>query len=122
IALVPLARSALGRARALRRARGRLSGFLADTVRASGSVGASGAVQRELNAVDRHSRRVVRASVRRSRVTGFVRALTVTVASAWTVLMIVLVSLGAVEAAQLPSLLTLLGVMSMPMSDLGRVV
>ena len=117
-----LSGAAFERARSLRRQRGRMSSHIADTVRAGASIRISGAVSRELNAVDRHSTRVVEAAVERARITGFIRALTVTAASLCTVVVVLLSMLGVIDAAGVASVMTLLGIMSTPTSDLGRVV
>lgn len=110
------------RARTLRRYRGRMSAHIADTVRAGESIRVAGAMRRELNAVDRNSARVVDAAVARARVTGFVRSLTVTAASLCTAAVVVIALLGVIDVAEVASIMTLLGVMSTPLSDLGRVV
>jgi ABC-type multidrug transport system fused ATPase/permease subunit len=122
LVLPRLARAAHDRARRLRRQRGRMSGHIADTARAGESVRLAGAVRRELSAVDRASARVVDAAVDRAQVTGLVRALTITTASLCTAAVVLLALLGHVSAAAVASAMTLLGVMSTPMADLGRVV
>lgn len=110
------------RARTLRRFRGRMSAHIADTVRAGESIRVSGAMNRELNAVDRNSARVVGAAVARARVTGLVRALTVTAASLCTAAVVFIALLGVIDVAEVASIMTLLGVMATPLGDLGRVV
>lgn len=117
-----LARQARERARRVRRYRGRMSARIADTVQAGESVQVAGAVRRELNALDRDSSKVVGAAVQRARVTGFIRALTVTAASLCTAGVVYLAVLGIIDVAGVASIMTLLGVMATPMSDLGRVV
>lgn len=117
-----LAQVAFDRARTLRRHRGRMSGHIADTVRAGESILIAGAVSRELNAVDRNSSRVVDAAVDRARITGFIRALTITAASLCTVAVVLLSMLGVLDAAGVASVMTLLGIISTPLGDLGRVV
>ncbi len=122
-ALMPfLARIARERARTVRRYRGRMSARIADTVQAGESVQVAGAVRRELNALDRDSSKVVGAAVQRARITGFIRALTVTAASLCTAGVVYLAVLGVIDVASVASIMTLLGVMATPMSDLGRVV
>lgn len=117
-----LARTARERARTVRRYRGRMSARIADTVQAGESVQVAGAVRRELNALDRDSSKVVGAAVQRARITGFIRALTVTAASLCTAGVVYLAVLGVIDVAGVASIMTLLGVMATPMSDLGRVV
>lgn len=122
VAMPFLARIAHNRARKVRRYRGRMSARIADAVQAGESVQVAGAVRRELNAVDRDSSRVVGASVKRARITGLIRALTVTAASLCTAAVVFLAVLGIIDVAGVASIMTLLGVMATPMSDLGRVV
>ncbi|WP_225735850.1 ABC transporter transmembrane domain-containing protein [Gulosibacter chungangensis] len=117
-----LSAMAHNRARTLRRYRGRMSAHIADTVRAGESIRVAGAMRRELNAVDRNSAKVVDAAVARARVTGFVRSLTVTAASLCTVAVVFLALRGVINVAEVASIMTLLGVMATPLSDLGRVV
>lgn len=122
-ALLPwLARIARERARTVRRMRGRMSARIADAVKAGDSVILAGAVRRELNAVDRDSRKVVDAAVQRSYVTGLIRALTVTAASLSTVAVVLLSTFGWIDTASVASVMTLLGVMATPLTDLGQVV
>lgn len=117
-----LSRIARERARSLRRFRGRMSARIADSVQAGESIRVAGAVRRELNAVDRDSSKVVNAAVERARITGLIRALTVTAASLSTAAVVYLAVLGIIDVAGVASIMTLLGVMATPMGDLGRVV
>ncbi|WIM69015.1 ABC transporter ATP-binding protein [Corynebacterium breve] len=110
------------RSRALRRRRGRLSSRIADTVMASESVRASGAVAREVKAIDRHSDRVVDAAVDRAWVTGLTRSLTATAASLCTVAVVLIAVEGWADSSVVASAMTLLGVLAAPVTDLGRVV
>ncbi len=120
--LPSLARLTLERARRLRRRRGRMSARIADTVMAGESVRVSGAVHREIRAVDRDSGRVVAAAVDRAWITGLTRSLTATAASLCTVGVVVLSALGTITSAEVASVMTLLGVLATPVGDLGRVV
>ena len=122
LAVPPMARAAFTRARDLRRRRGRMSARIADTVRAGESIQAAGGVHRELNALDRDSGKVVGAAVSRARITGLVRASAVTAASLATAAVVVLGALGLIDAAGVASSMTLVGVMTTPLGDLGRVV
>ncbi|MDI3329233.1 MAG: ABC transporter ATP-binding protein [Micrococcus sp.] len=122
LAVPPLARATFARARYLRRRRGRMSARIADTVRAGESIHAAGGVHRELNALDRDSGKVVGAAVARARITGLVRASAITAASLATATVVVLGALGLIDAAGVASSMTLVGVMTTPLGDLGRVV
>lgn len=122
-ALMPvMAAATLRRAREVRRRRGRMSARIADTVVAGESVRAAGAVRRELNALDRTSRRVVGANIERAWITGATRALTATIASAATVSVVVLATMDKVDPAAVASIMMLLGVITVPITDAGRVV
>ncbi|WP_020384666.1 ABC transporter transmembrane domain-containing protein [Corynebacterium doosanense] len=122
-AAVPvLARITFDRARTLRRQRGRMSAKVADTVLAGESVRASGAVSRELRAIDRGSDKVVAAAIDRAWITGLTRALTATAASACTVVVVLASVLGLAEPATVASTLMLLGILAGPVTDLGRVI
>lgn len=122
LAVPPMARATFTRARYLRRRRGRMSARIADTVRAGESIQAAGGVNRELNALDRDSGKVVGAAVARARITGLVRASAITAASLATAAVVVLGALGLIDAAGVASAMTLVGVMTTPLGDLGRVV
>lgn len=122
LAVPPLAKATLVRARYLRRRRGRMSARIADTVRAGESIQAAGGINRELNALDRDSGKVVHAAVARARITGLVRATAITAASLATAAVVVLGTLGLIDTAGVASAMTLVGVMSTPLGDLGRVV
>ena len=122
LAVPPLATATFARARFLRRRRGRMSARIADAVRAGESIQAAGGIRRELNALDRDSGKVVDAAVARARITGLVRASTVTAASLSTAAVVVLGALGMIDAAGVASAMTLLGVMAAPMGELGRVI
>jgi ABC-type multidrug transport system fused ATPase/permease subunit len=122
LAVPPMAKATFTRARYLRRRRGRMSARIADTVRAGESIQAAGGVNRELNALDRDSGKVVGAAVARARITGLVRASSITAASLATATVVVLGALGLIDAAGVASSMTLVGVMTTPLGDLGRVV
>ena len=122
LVLPPLAQATFRRARHLRRRRGRMSARIADTVQAGESIQAAGGVKRELNALDRDSGKVVGAAVARARLTGLVRALAITTAALSSAAVVTLGALGVVDAPGVASALTLVGVMSAPLGELGRVV
>src|SRR5690606_33490905 len=122
LAVPPMSRAAFVRARYLRRRRGRMSARIADTVRAGESIQAAGGVNRELNALERDSGKVVGAAGARARITGLVRASAITAASLATAAVVVLGALGLIDAAGVASAMTLVGVMTTPLGDLGRVV
>ena len=122
LCLVPLSRLTYRRARELRRRRGRMSGRISDTVLAGESVRAAGAVRRELAALDRDSAKVVGAAVARARATGAVRAAALAAASAATAGIVLCGAFGVLGDAEVASCLTLVGIITTPLSELGRVV
>ncbi|MDO5634421.1 MAG: ABC transporter ATP-binding protein [Micrococcus sp.] len=122
LVFIPLSRVVFARARALRRRRGRMSSRIADTVRARESIAATGAVHRELAALDRDSSKVVNAAVSRAHATGMVRALALITASLATVGVVVAGGLQVLSPAQVVSCVTLVGVITTPLTDLGRVI
>ncbi|GAB3593255.1 putative multidrug resistance ABC transporter ATP-binding/permease protein YheI [Corynebacterium faecale] len=120
VALLPmLARWTLKCARELRRRRGRMAARIADSVMAGESVRAAGAIHREINAVSRDSEKVVNSAVQRAWATGLTRAVMVTGASISTVAVVLS---GHLDAQQVAGTMMLLGVLTTPIGDLGRVV
>ena len=120
VAVLPVvARWTLKRARELRKKRGRMAARIADSVMAGELLHATGAIDRELNAVTRDSDRVVIAAVRRSWATGFSRALMVMAASLGTVSIVIS---GHLEVSEVAGIMMLLGVLATPVAELGRVV
>lgn len=107
--------------RAVRRARGRLSGQLADTVLAAAAVRSGGGLPRELRRLEGLSRRLVDAAIARARYAGALRgcaAATVGLVTAFLVGIGVLVGL---PSATLVAALTVVGFVATPIHDLGRV-
>lgn len=120
VAVLPVvARWTLKRARELRKKRGRMAARIADSVMAGELLHATGAIDRELNAVTRDSARVVIAAVRRSWATGFSRALMAMAASLGTVSIVIS---GHLEVSEVAGIMMLLGVLATPVAELGRVV
>lgn len=120
VAVLPVvARWTLKRARELRKKRGRMAARIADSVMAGELLHATGAIDRELNAVTRDSDRVVIAAVRRSWATGFSRALMAMAASLGTVSIVIS---GHLEVSEVAGIMMLLGVLATPVAELGRVV
>lgn len=120
VSMLPVvARWTLKRARELRKKRGRMAARIADSVMAGELLHATGAIDRELNAVTRDSDRVVIAAVRRSWATGFSRALMAMAASLGTVSIVIS---GHLEVSEVAGIMMLLGVLATPVAELGRVV
>lgn len=121
VGLWALSRPALHRARELRRRRGSMAARIADTVGAATSIRAAGGVERELKAVDGLSRKVAAAAVRRSVTSGAMRGGAAAAAMVGTVLVGAAGGLAALDVATVTTALLLVGLVSTPVADLGRV-
>lgn len=119
--LVLLAPAAYTRARSLRRHRGRMAAHLADTVGAGEAIRAAGGVGREVSAVGDRSRVVVDHAVSRAVVTGGMRGLAAGVSASAIVAVALAGSLAGVDVATVASAFMLVGMLTVPLSDIGRV-
>lgn len=122
VLLALLARPAYSRARALRRKRGQLAAHVADTLSASPLIRAAGGEQREIRRIRRLGAAVGAAAVARAAISGSLRgsaaaaaafaAVAVAASSVWFGLDTVTIAAG----------LTVVGLISGPVTGLGRVV
>lgn len=117
-----LARVAYARARAVRRARGRLAAQVSDAVAAEPAIRAGGGVPRELKRIDRLSGRVRTTAVRRARVAGYLRGAAVSTAALATLGVVVVGAGFGIPHALIATAITVVGVLGAPVHDLGRVV
>lgn len=122
LALWLLAKPTFARSRELRRRRGRLAGHLADTVTAHESIRAAGGVDRELRRVAERSDQMRAAAIQRAEMAGWVRGAGVGAGSAALVAVAVVGVLAGTSAATIATAITVVGILSAPLSDLGRVV
>jgi ABC-type multidrug transport system fused ATPase/permease subunit len=122
VVLFVIARPAFERARDLRRRRGALAARVSDTVIAATGIAAAGGVERELRAIDRSGHRVVDAAVHRARTAGTLRAVALLAPLAGSAGAAVLGAFGLVSAASVAVALTIIGILSGPVSELGRTV
>jgi ABC-type multidrug transport system fused ATPase/permease subunit len=110
------------RTRAVRRARGRLSGQIADTILAARSIRAGGGSVRELHRIDRFSEQMVASAIEKATYAGALRG----TAAATTGVATALVVLASVHArlppASTATALTVLGFLASPIHDLGNIV
>jgi ABC-type multidrug transport system fused ATPase/permease subunit len=130
--LVPLAmlglvlwvasRQAYEQARRVRRERGRLAGHLADTLTATTAIRSAGGGYRELRRIDQRSVRVVQAAVDRARVAGRIRGAATAATGLATAAIIAGSMFAGLGGARLAAALTVVGLLSAPVQDLGRVV
>jgi ABC-type multidrug transport system fused ATPase/permease subunit len=122
VVLLLLSRPAFGRARALRRLRGRMAARISDTVHAAPAIVAAGGINRELRRLDRDGRRVADAAVHRARTAGALRAAAMSTPLLASGALATAAALGGVDAAGLAMALTIVGVLGAPLAELGRVV
>lgn len=113
---------AFRRARAVRRERGRLAGHLSDTLLAWPAVRAGGGGTRELRRLTRLSTAVVDSAVTRAGTAGWIRA-AATAAGGLVVAAVVATCVVAdLGTATLVAAVTVVGLVSAPVQELGRVV
>lgn len=117
-----LAPAAYRRARELRRRRGRMASHLADTVTAGRGIRRAGGIEREVSGIADRSSLVVDRAVSRSVVTGAMRGLAAGTAALAAVVAALAGSSAGVDAATIASALMLVGMLTVPLSDLGRIV
>ncbi|WP_430298480.1 ABC transporter transmembrane domain-containing protein [Sinomonas sp. B1-1] len=120
--LAALSRPTYERARALRKARGRLAGQVTDTVNASTAIRAAGGEERELGRIDRHGREVADAAVRRATLAGSLRASAMGAASTAAVAVAAVGAFAGLERGLVAAALTVVSMISGPVHDLGRIV
>lgn len=116
-----LAKPAYERARLLRRRRGSMASFVADTVSARESIRSGGGVHREVKALDGRSRKVADQAVSRAVVSGGMRGAAAAAASAAVVVVAMVGALTNVAPATVATAFILIGMVSQPINDLGRV-
>ncbi|MHA7155966.1 ABC transporter transmembrane domain-containing protein [Arthrobacter sp. TMN-50] len=120
--MVVLAHAAFDRAKIVRRKRGRLASLLADTVAAAPAIKAASGERRELRRIGKAGQEVVDAAVDRSRITGRIRG-SAAAAAALAVAAVGIVGVWqSIDTASIAGALTIVGLMSAPVNDLGRVV
>lgn len=121
VLLAVLSGPVLRRSRELRRTRGRMASYIADTVQAAPAIRAAGGEHRELKKVDEHSRSVRQLAVRRARLAGVMRGGAASVAVLAMVLAGVVSVWTDLTPGRLTTALLLVGLISTPVQDMGRV-
>lgn len=122
LVLVLVSPSAYGRAKALRKVRGRLSSYLGDAVLATRAIRSAGGQRRELGRIEEQSLALVEAAVSRARVAGALRGAAAATSGIATASMVGLGLVAGVPTTTVASALTVLGFLAAPIHDLGRVV
>ena len=120
--LALLSRPTYGKARALRKARGRLAGQITDTVNAAMAVRAAGGEERELGRVDKLGREVAATAIQRATLAGSLRATAIGTASATAVAVAATGAFTGLEPGLVTGALTVVSLTSGPVHDLGRIV
>jgi ABC-type multidrug transport system fused ATPase/permease subunit len=110
------------RTRALRRARGRLSGQIADTILATRSIQAGGGTVRELHRIDRFSERMVSTAIDKATYAGALRGTAAATTGVATALVVLASVHGHLPPASTATALTVLGFLASPIHDLGNIV
>ena len=121
VLLYALSGPVLRRSRELRRHRGRMASYIADTVQAAPAIRAAGGERRELKNVDEHSNTVRSLAVRRARLAGVMRGGAASVAVIAMILAGVTSVWTDLTPARLTTALLLVGLVSTPVQDMGRV-
>jgi ABC-type multidrug transport system fused ATPase/permease subunit len=122
VTLWSASREAYEQSARVRRERGRLAGHLADTLTATTAIRSAGGGYRELKRLDRRSAKVVEAAIDRARVIGRIRGSAAAAGALATATVIAASMFADLGGARLAAALTVLGLMSAPVQDLGRVV
>lgn len=120
--LALLSRPTFEKARALRKARGRLAGQITDIVNAATAVRAAGGEERELGRVDRLGREVADAAIERATLAGLLRASAVGAASATAVAVAAVGAFTGLDPGLVAAALTVVSMIASPVHDLGRIV
>lgn len=120
--LALLSRPTFDKARALRKARGRLAAQITDTVNAATAVRAAGGEDRELGRVDRLGREVAAAAIERATLAGSLRASAIGAASATAVTVAATGAFTGMDQGLIAAALTVVSMIAAPVHDLGRIV
>jgi ABC-type multidrug transport system fused ATPase/permease subunit len=115
-------RAAYDKSRRVRLERGRLAGHLADTLTATMAIRSAGGEYRELKRLDDRSSKVVQAAIDRARVVGRIRGASTAATGLATASVIACSMLANLSGAHLAAALTVVGLLSSPVQNLGRVV
>lgn len=120
-AIAVLSPRAYAGARTLRRARGRLSGHIADTVLATDSIRSGGGGARELRRIESMSQDLVNVAVARARWAGALRGATAAGFGLTSALVVGAAIVAGLPATTTTTALAVVSFLAMPMHDLGRV-
>ncbi|WP_067431865.1 ABC transporter ATP-binding protein/permease [Nocardioides jensenii] len=122
IVLAMLAVPQYERSRELRRLRGGLAARVSDTVHASESIRAGGGARREVRRIASRGQQVADASVARARIGGLIRGSAITTTGLASVAVAAVGVWAGLPGATVATALTVVGVLTGPVNELGRVV
>lgn len=121
LSLWALSRVFLRRAVAVRRVRGKMAGYVADTVTAAESIRVTGGVRREVVKVDRISEQLQAAAHRRAVVSGTMRGSAASITTVLGVLVAITGSVAGSTGAAVTTAVFIAGMLGAPVTELGRV-
>lgn len=122
LVLALLSGPALSRAREVRRRRGRLAAHIADTLAAAASIQAAGGTHREVSRIGLLGDRMVEAAMRQATIAGWLRSSAAVAAAASVVAVAGTGALLNIDTATIAAGLTAASMMSVPVTDTGRIV
>lgn len=122
LALAGLARPQYERSRELRRLRGGLAAQVSDTMHASESIRAGGGHRREVRRIETRGRRVADAAIARAEVAGRIRGCAMAMTGLAAVAVAATSAWHGLPGATVATALTIVGVLTGPVNELGRVV
>jgi ABC-type multidrug transport system fused ATPase/permease subunit len=122
VALRLLAPPTFTRTRELRRSRGRLSAYVADTVLAEVAVRTAGGADRELSRIDRYAQELIGTAVARARLAGLLRGAAAATTALATACLLWIGTASHLAPATLAGALSILAISATPIHDLGRVI
>lgn len=109
------------RAVAMRSVRGKMAGYVADAVTAAESIRTAGGVRREISRVDKISGQLEQAAHRRAVISGSMRGSAASITTLMGVLVAITGTLTGTSAASVTTAVFIAGMLSAPITDLGRV-
>lgn len=120
-AMRALAPVAYERSRKLRRRRGALSSQIADTIMSTAAIRSAGGSKWELKLIERYSANLVKAAIQRAKVAGALRGVAAATSGVAAAMVVGIGLVARVPTHSIAGALIIMGFMSSPIHDLGRV-
>lgn len=121
LAMRALAPVAYERSRRLRRRRGALSSQVADTIMSTAAIRSAGGQRWELKLIERFSANLVKAAIQRAKVAGALRGVAAATSGVAAAMVVGIGLTAKVPTHNIAGALIIMGFMSSPIHDLGRV-